>query len=745
MKEQCMPAARKLPFHLIRHLEDVVTGSREIRNMLDALPYPRHLGTLDFDLSERRARNDRKLKSIFEHIFDKYSKDFSLIGDEVDLATGEIVVNNGHLQSLDDERDAGDLSDEDPLGLDQINDSNAGLIATTVKRKIADASTRRPHTSAGKPPSPLPRIFNLRRPDDQSIEPIWRVPRLPSDDVSIQDVRSSDPLTLEAEEAVESPSPPNHSVWAGLSLSKRRPDDVVSPRAKKRRRRVVVWTPDAGATAVSPTRRRRPAQRRDGSPYAHSTASAESRISKREGRRKPWSSAEDGLLVSLKLSSLRGRKLYLQAFPERKITSIHYRWHYLTHYTPEKVKRHADKRVPEHLRSLHTGLAGNKLRNRQSEKFARIGLVNGGTPPVSSLQTIQNRGKTSFIQQPVVEVPLPNTHIDYDHQSIAQNGATATRNAIVPDSQEEEDLQLLNITGTNEVPDCHVQTEANHAQEAEAILMPSTAEEPSVNAHAPDFESEPLSEPHYLLESSPRTSHQSRHHMDEDDQEDDRVIRDDTCHEPTSVSIHATLDEDHSREPQEKSPQSIAADPYGARTLQTTSRIIPNSSASTKNDALQANHARTLDVSPPKTPDLGISVTKSDAQNHHMPSSNSRKPKYSTASTKRTVAIRPLKDAIQNTPTRSLAPKTPWKKPTPSEKRKTVTVRQALDLDSDDELTSAQTIVTREVIGVHSIKAVKSGLWEQKMVERRKSSPVGRLNHGCGKKTYTYEPEEDGV
>ena len=62
----------------------------------------------DTDLHERRARNDSRLKSVFESIFDKYGKDFEGIGDEIDMRTGDIVVNNGHILGMTDERDAGD-------------------------------------------------------------------------------------------------------------------------------------------------------------------------------------------------------------------------------------------------------------------------------------------------------------------------------------------------------------------------------------------------------------------------------------------------------------------------------------------------------------------------------------------------------------------------------------------------------------------------------------------------------------
>ncbi|KAL2063373.1 hypothetical protein VTL71DRAFT_5178 [Oculimacula yallundae] len=62
------------------------------------------------ELDQKRARLDYKLKSTFESIFEKYERDFEGVGDEIDLETGEIVVNNGHIVRMVDEQDAGDSS-----------------------------------------------------------------------------------------------------------------------------------------------------------------------------------------------------------------------------------------------------------------------------------------------------------------------------------------------------------------------------------------------------------------------------------------------------------------------------------------------------------------------------------------------------------------------------------------------------------------------------------------------------------
>ena len=67
----------------------------------------------DYDQHEEARFDSRyRLKSKLESLFDKYGRDFSGVGDEIDLRTGAIVVNNGHLSTLQDEVDAG-FEDED--------------------------------------------------------------------------------------------------------------------------------------------------------------------------------------------------------------------------------------------------------------------------------------------------------------------------------------------------------------------------------------------------------------------------------------------------------------------------------------------------------------------------------------------------------------------------------------------------------------------------------------------------------
>lgn len=64
------------------------------------------------DLETARTRNDLRLKSIFEGIFKKYGKDFTEVGDEIDLESGKIIVDNGHLTGMEGEVDTGENGEE---------------------------------------------------------------------------------------------------------------------------------------------------------------------------------------------------------------------------------------------------------------------------------------------------------------------------------------------------------------------------------------------------------------------------------------------------------------------------------------------------------------------------------------------------------------------------------------------------------------------------------------------------------
>jgi Centromere protein Scm3 len=106
------PAYYDEPADLGDDFEDELQGSFEDEEEEDDEDEDEETEVSDpeVDLQQKRAQLDYKLKSTFEAIFEKYGQDFAGVGDEIDLETGELVVNNGHLLDMHDERDAGDAS-----------------------------------------------------------------------------------------------------------------------------------------------------------------------------------------------------------------------------------------------------------------------------------------------------------------------------------------------------------------------------------------------------------------------------------------------------------------------------------------------------------------------------------------------------------------------------------------------------------------------------------------------------------
>ncbi|KAL9615800.1 MAG: hypothetical protein Q9160_009250 [Pyrenula sp. 1 TL-2023] len=64
------------------------------------------------DIELARDQNDSIFKSALESIFDKYSRDFTGIADELNLRTGQIVVDNGHLEALKQDWDRATADNE---------------------------------------------------------------------------------------------------------------------------------------------------------------------------------------------------------------------------------------------------------------------------------------------------------------------------------------------------------------------------------------------------------------------------------------------------------------------------------------------------------------------------------------------------------------------------------------------------------------------------------------------------------
>ncbi|KAI2628112.1 hypothetical protein GGS26DRAFT_561141 [Hypomontagnella submonticulosa] len=153
-----------------------------------------------YQLDKGRAKAANRLKSAFEHIFEKYERDFTGIGDEIDLATGEVIVNNGHLQSLDDEKvraregsvssneeerimrgkDAGPARDSHSKSLVRTNVSSKSRFTGSQTRPDQVLMTNSTHSQ----PPPIgiyPDLFNSANPfifSHGPIDPLWQTPEI---------------------------------------------------------------------------------------------------------------------------------------------------------------------------------------------------------------------------------------------------------------------------------------------------------------------------------------------------------------------------------------------------------------------------------------------------------------------------------------------------------------------------------------------------------------------------------------
>lgn len=176
-----------------------------------------------FQLQKGRALAVNKLKSRFEDIFAKYERDFTGIGDEVDLRTGEVVINNGHLESMTIPEDSDDGGQDN----DNENENENGHALEEEARILqgkantessADASLmtvrRDPWQVAGPSWPPLgaantPRLSSIMFPEEQPfmspfnstppfgmstpriLDPTWEAPELPIS--SLADYSSNTP------------------------------------------------------------------------------------------------------------------------------------------------------------------------------------------------------------------------------------------------------------------------------------------------------------------------------------------------------------------------------------------------------------------------------------------------------------------------------------------------------------------------------------------------------------------------
>lgn len=149
--------------------------------------------TDNVDLQAARAKNDQNLKSIFENIFAKYENDFTDIGDEIDLETGEIVVNNGHIGLITESslwaQEIGDAEVDDREDF-YGSGTEGSTPALEEEDSIPARETNETATETTDPAPTTPTISQLfDNNTDKVADPIWDYPAFDN-----EKEKSADPI-----------------------------------------------------------------------------------------------------------------------------------------------------------------------------------------------------------------------------------------------------------------------------------------------------------------------------------------------------------------------------------------------------------------------------------------------------------------------------------------------------------------------------------------------------------------------
>ncbi|KAL8982550.1 MAG: hypothetical protein Q9177_005236 [Variospora cf. flavescens] len=339
---------------------------------------------LEVELNKRRNRNYVKLKSRFESIFEKYSKDFTDIGDEIDFEKDEIVVDNGHLLNMAHEVDPGDeiecsddaadmsslgqtgdggLSavipdtqnvdslDDDPLGvLDRVSHATISTFSqeseglSILGRNGNSSVTRIPMASEGPhvklssmvhqaPITSQRSDVSWRLTDDSDVEEAWRVPLLPKDCAERPCLPSPSPTDQDHTDSSRSASPPGVSLWTPESKRKHRSAFTEDEDELLRYCRTCTDLTWAATCALLPDRHCGTLQRR----WRFLNQDMQT-VAQADDNNK-WTSKESQLLERLKTSSHMSGIEIQRELPRHSRGAIAYHWHLMCQATTKSADR----------------------------------------------------------------------------------------------------------------------------------------------------------------------------------------------------------------------------------------------------------------------------------------------------------------------------------------------------------------------------------------------------------------------
>ncbi|CEI64353.1 hypothetical protein FVEN_g11031 [Fusarium venenatum] len=118
----------------------------------------------DIQFALKRANANQKLHATMAHIIEKYSRDFEGIGDEIDMATGEIVVNNGHLRNMRDEGDVEGLWVEGESNIDV----DEGILLEDLTDEYSDIEGQANKIRGSQPENEISQVSRIKENDTEA-------------------------------------------------------------------------------------------------------------------------------------------------------------------------------------------------------------------------------------------------------------------------------------------------------------------------------------------------------------------------------------------------------------------------------------------------------------------------------------------------------------------------------------------------------------------------------------------------
>ena len=372
---------------------------------------------LDPEVRDRIAARNR-FKSVLEGIFEKYGQDFTGVGDEIDLKTGKLVVDNGHLKRMEDEGDVGGRLGSSEDELDPEDDSDGSLLndprlgpqdgqewdEQPLESLILDSVVKQGSRTTENRKTKLL---------SQAQDPKWRIPDLPGITFGSESYHKSETQDAAHNRGLTGPNKPKspaRSLWKHARSSKsyermplhpsrrqniwhgssRDQENGISGFAKTVRPQEV-YDSDVSYTQVHDFKTG-PPQRLG--PKAPAITGAEKRAAQKEDvallvRTGEWTVSEEQQLIRYRLNTSLSYTALASKFSGKTAAMVKHRWRYLKRKIIELPTTTTTTRTATSFREVGMHRGNQKHSGTQGELHNGLLHPQNGTVKLSSFEKEQ--------------------------------------------------------------------------------------------------------------------------------------------------------------------------------------------------------------------------------------------------------------------------------------------------------------------------------------------------------------------